>query len=80
MNAEARSIMKARVRNDFTNHAPVGNTGQTLDKVTERCIDMADFIIDNVPPGREQSSALTNLEQVSMWAKAGIARNQFAST
>lgn len=67
-----------RIRNDFTNHPPVGDTGATLDEVTARCIDFADWLIDNVPGGREQSLALTNLEQVSMWAKAGIARNQEA--
>jgi hypothetical protein len=28
----------------------------------------------NVPPGREQSLAITKLEEAMMWANAGIAR------
>ena len=68
--------LRERITHDFTNHPPVGDTGVVLDGVTERCIALANFIADFVPAGREQSLALTNLEQVSMWSKAGIARNQ----
>ncbi len=31
---------------------------------------------DVVPSGREQSVAITKLEEAMMWANAGIARNQ----
>jgi len=65
-----------RVEHDLTNHPPVAGTGAVLDAVTATCIAMGHFLVDNVPPGREQSLALTHLEQLSMWAKAGIARNQ----
>lgn len=61
----------------FTNHPPVGEgVGATLDAVTAQCIAFGDWIVTNVPAGREQSLALTQLEQCSMWCKAGIARNQ----
>lgn len=63
----------------FTNHPPVSDDlGHLLDEVTERMIVLGDFINENVPPGRERSLALTQLEQCSMWMKAGIARNQDA--
>jgi hypothetical protein len=32
-------------------------------------------IVANVPDGREQSVAITKLEEVMFWANAGIARN-----
>lgn len=73
----AAESLKARVRNDFTNHPPADpNTAAVMDEVTARCTAFAEWIVDHVPAGREQSLALTQLEQTSMWAKAGIARNQ----
>lgn len=75
--AERRAAQKERVRHDFTNHPPVNaSVNATFDEATDRFIAMADWIVDNVPHGREQSLALTQLEQCSMWTKAGIARNQ----
>jgi hypothetical protein len=35
----------------------------------------ASLIVERVPGGREQALALTKLEEVVMWANAGIARN-----
>lgn len=60
----------------LTNHAPVGDTGAKLDGATERFVALGKWILSNVPGGREQSLALTKLEELSMWVKAGIARNQ----
>jgi hypothetical protein len=37
---------------------------------------LAKSILSNVPPSRERSLALTKLEEVVMWANAGIARNE----
>lgn len=67
---------KALVRHNFTNHPPDAPTGALLDEVTSMCIAMGEWIVDNVPPSREQAVALTKLEECSMWMKAGIARNQ----
>lgn len=39
------------------------------------CRHLAAMIM-HLPPGREQSIALTNLEQVNLWANSSIARNQ----
>ena len=60
----------------LTNHPPVGETGSLLDSVTSHMLWMGRFIEEFVPHGREQSLALTKLEELSMWVKAGIARNQ----
>lgn len=65
-----------RVENDFRNHPPTGDVGTVMDTATDRFLDLAHWIVDNVPAGREQSTALTKLEECSMHTKAGLARNQ----
>jgi hypothetical protein len=42
--------------------------------VRMHCLDLALFINENVPEGKEKSLAITHLEEVMMWANAGIAR------
>lgn len=65
----------------FTNHPPKNaRVGELFDEVTRHNIEMGNFILETVPPGRERALALTHLEQASMWMKAGIARNQDAFT
>ena len=41
------------------------------------CAELAVQITERTPPGREQSVALTKLEEVMFWCNAAIARNQF---
>jgi len=61
----------------LVNHPPVNEAvSELLESVTNEMVEMAAFILVNVPEGREQSLALTKLEEMSMWIKAGIARNQ----
>lgn len=73
------STVRAEMQHRLTNHPPKSAiVGDALDEVTANCISMSNVIFDNVPPGRERSLALTKLEELSMWAKAGIARNQDA--
>lgn len=65
------------IEHRFTNHPPVATgAAEKLDAVTAIMIDMSAKLALLVPPGREHSLMLTQLEQASMWAKAGIARNQ----
>lgn len=42
--------------------------------VRSACAELAHFINEHVPEGREKSLAITNLEQVMFWANAAIAR------
>jgi hypothetical protein len=59
----------------FAYHAPKTEE-KKLDHalVRQRCLELAMFINEKVPQGREQSTAFTKLEEVMMWANAGIAR------
>ena len=41
-------------------------------RLRDQCIDLALLIVDKVPPGRNQSIALTALEDVQMRANRGI--------
>ncbi len=42
--------------------------------IREHCRELASFINEKVPEGREKSLAITHLEEVMFWANAAIAR------
>ena len=61
----------------FRNHSPrTPDVAAALDKITETMIETGKTLADVLPECREASLAMTHLEQVSMFAKAAIARNQ----
>lgn len=67
-----------RVKNDFVFH-PVNelrDQARRYGHMRERCLELAMYILENTPASREQSLALTNLEQVMFWANGAIARNE----
>ena len=42
--------------------------------VRRECQDLADFLNNTLPEGREKSLAITHLEEVMMWGNAALAR------
>lgn len=52
----------------FTNRAPNPAQATFMDFLTSEFLDMAEAI-QQLPPSRFRSLAMTNLEQCSMWAK-----------
>lgn len=68
--------LEKRVDNDFTYHAPNTNQVARYTLIRARAKDLAMLILDKTPHSREQSLALTNLEQAVFWANAAIARNE----
>lgn len=70
----AKMALKKRINNDFTYHRPPAEIGPVFVQIREKAKELAHMIVDLTPAGREQSSALTNLEQAVMHANAGIAR------
>ena len=67
--------MDTKIENAFTYHAPKAGQPEKYKAIREKAKELAYLIKDLVPEGREQSLALTKLEECSMWANAGIARN-----
>jgi hypothetical protein len=59
----------------FKHHPPTGDKGERHQQVRAACFATAEAITSLVPPSREQSLALTKLEEAMMWANAGIARS-----
>lgn len=68
--------MLGRLQNDFTYHAPKDGQGERYDQIRAAAKALAVFFCDLTPPSREQSLALTHLEEAVFWANAAIARNE----
>lgn len=63
-----------RVINDFTYHRPDPAAVDRMRQLRTQARTLAKMIAELVPPGREQASALTRLEESVMHANAGITR------
>ena len=61
--------------NRFTHHPPQKNDIHKFEKIRILAKDFAWMLDALVPDGREKSLAVTKLEEVVMWANAGIARS-----
>jgi hypothetical protein len=63
------------LENRFKFHPAIApQTKQNHADVREACLDLAYLLNKLVPEGREKSLSITHLEEVMMWANAGIAR------
>ena len=58
----------------FRYHAPDPDRARRHETVRARCRELAAFIDELVPDGREKSLAITHLEDTMMWVNAAIAR------
>lgn len=76
MTGPGRPIDQADLDNRFRFHPATDVTGPLHEMARERCLELAEWLVATVPPGRELSTAVTKLEEVMMWANAGIARHQ----
>ena len=65
-----------RIERDFTYHPPKGDQQERYVHLRDTAKDLAFLILENTPISREQSLAITNLEQAIFWANAAIARNE----
>ena len=60
----------------FTYHEPKGDQLDRYQEIRKQAYELALTIASLTPRSREQSLAITNLEQAIFWANAGIARNE----
>jgi hypothetical protein len=73
---DPRQALLDRVDNDFVYHAPKPGQVERYAVIREQARLFARMLVLEVPPSRELSLALTNLEQAVFHANAGIARNE----
>lgn len=70
-----------RLNHNLTNHPPVGiDVIENFQTIRFFAKELGATIIQLTPVSREQSIALTHLEETVMWAVASIARNQTGLT
>lgn len=62
--------------NRFKYHAPKDDQMGRYEYLRNQSRAMATSILHNTPRSREQSIAITKLEEVMFWANAAIARNE----
>ena len=65
-----------RLERDFTYHSPKGDQPERYQFLRDEAKTLATNICKLTPPSREQSLALTHLEEAIFWANASIARNE----
>ena len=70
----SKSRLHDRIDRDFRYHAPKPEQVETYNWIRDQAREFAQTLVDNVPEGRELSTALTRLEEAVMHANAGIAR------
>jgi hypothetical protein len=68
--------MEERIENTFTYHKPKDDQPERYEALRAKAKELAYLIVGCVPPSREQSLALTDLESCIFNANAGIARNE----
>lgn len=60
----------------FKYHTPHGDQQERYALLREKAKELATLIQGTTPASREQSTALTNVQQAVMWANAAIAINE----
>lgn len=68
--------LQKRLLNTFTYHKPQEDQPERYTALRDKAKELAILICEMTPPSREQSLALTKLEEVSMQANAAIARHE----
>lgn len=64
------------LKNNFLYHKPFGDQPNRYEGIRAYGMVMAQHILDSTPISREQSLALTKIEEAVFWANAAIARNE----
>lgn len=72
----ARHKQEREIENRFTYHPPKGDQAERYGQIRGCAKILAEEIIRITPASREQSAALTKLDEVVFWANAAIARNE----
>jgi hypothetical protein len=71
-----KDVDLAELSNRFTYHPPKGDQAVRYGEIRQGALQLATRIVESSPTSREQSLALTHLEDAVMWANAAIARHE----
>lgn len=69
-------IIETEIETRFTYHAPKGDQPERYQELRDEAKRLATLIVLRTPESREQSLALTKLEEATFWANAAIARRE----
>ena len=69
------SLTDQEIKDRVTYHAPTEKAGLAHGIIRDSIKKALETVNYVVPPGREQSVAITKLEEAMFWSNAGIARN-----
>jgi len=75
-NYEIETKMSGQIEKTFTYHSPKEDQPERYVMLRDKAKDLAYDIVKNTPPSREQSLAITHLEESIFYANAAIARNE----
>lgn len=64
------------IENRFTYHKPFGTQREQYEFLRSAAKEFAAKIVHMTPSSREQSLAITHLEEAIFWANVAIARNK----
>lgn len=68
--------VQRQLDNNFTYHPPKDGQADRFVEIRAAGKAFAELVADSTPESREQSLALTAIEEAVMWANAAIARNE----
>lgn len=68
--------MNQQIENNFSYHSPKEGQPAKYEAIRAKAKELAVLIDKQTPKSREQSLAMTNLEQAVFWANAAVARNE----
>lgn len=69
-------MTQADLENRFTYHAPKDGQPLRYEAIRAAAKELARLIVSDCPDGREQSLAVTHIEEAVFWSNAAIARNE----
>jgi hypothetical protein len=75
-NYEIEQKMGNQIDKIFTYHSPKDDQPERYVTLRDTAKSLAYIIVKNTPPSREQSLAITHLEEAIFYANAAIARNE----
>lgn len=68
--------LRKRIDNNFVYHSPKNDQPEKYELLRAKAKELAVMFLELCHQSREQSLALTALEEAVMWANASIARNE----